>query len=267
MNRTLIHPDLSAYPAELAPLLEGATLYDSSCSPEARVIYIDKDGGYYLKSAPLGTLGREAEMTRFFHQKKLAAEVLFYRSEGGAGESAKDFLLTRRVSGEDCTHSDYLAHPKRLCDLWAEILRTLHETSPEGCPVENHTAHYLQTAEEGYRIGRYDASLFPDNWGYASPEEAIEVVRRDGHLLRADTLLHGDYCLPNVMLDDWRFSGFIDLGNGGMGDRHVDLFWGAWTLFFNLKTDVYRDRFFDAYGRDKIEPDLLRVVAAAEVFG
>ena len=261
MKRTRITPDLSRFPADLRPLLDGAPLYDSSCSPEARVIYIEKDGGYYLKSAPSGSLKREAELTRFFHEKGLATEVLGYLSE------ERDWMLTRRVLGEDCTHADYLADPRRLCDTTATLLRALHETPICGCPVPDHTARYLASAEEGYRIGRYDASLFPDNWGYASAEEAIEVVRRDGHLLATDTLLHGDYCLPNIMLDNWRFSGFIDLGNGGVGDRHVDLFWGAWSLFFNLKTDAYRDRFLDAYGRDKIEPELLRVVAAAEVFG
>ena len=101
----------------------------------------------------------------------------------------------------------------------------------------------------------------------ASADEAWAVVEQHRHLFKNDTLLHGDYCLPNVMLDDWRFSGFIDLGNGGVGDRHVDLFWGAWTLNFNLHTDRYRDRFFDAYVRDKIDLDLLRIVAAAEAFG
>ena len=69
------------------------------------------------------------------------------------------------------------------------------------------------------------------------------------------------------MLDNWRFSGFIDLGNGGVGDRHVDLFWGAWTLNFNLGTDQYRERFFDAYGKDRVDKDILKIIAAAEVFG
>jgi kanamycin kinase len=69
------------------------------------------------------------------------------------------------------------------------------------------------------------------------------------------------------MLDDWSFSGFIDLGNSGASDRHIDLFWGAWSLWFNLKTDKYTDRFFDAYGRERMDKHLLRTVAAAEVFG
>ena len=69
------------------------------------------------------------------------------------------------------------------------------------------------------------------------------------------------------MLENWRFSGFIDLDGAGIGDRHIDLFWGRWSLGFNLGTYEYSDRFFDAYGRDKINEDTLRVVAAAEVFG
>lgn len=261
MKRTLITPDLSNVPEQFHAMLSRGNIYDSSCSPEARVLFIDRDGGYYLKSAPAGSLRAEADMTAFFHQKGLAAEVLSYMSQ------ERDWLLTSRVAGEDCTWRPYLGDPKRLCDTTAVLLRQLHELDPSGCPVPDHTKRYHETALRNYREGTYDKSQFPDSWGYASAEEAWAVVEAEGHRLRSDTLLHGDYCLPNVMLDDWRFSGFIDLGNGGVGDRHVDLFWGAWTLYFNLKTDAYRDRFFDAYGRDRIDPDMLRVVAAFEVFG
>jgi kanamycin kinase len=34
-----------------------------------------------------------------------------------------------------------------------------------------------------------------------------------------------------------------------------------------LKTNAYKERFFDAYGREKIEEERLLAVAAAEVFG
>ena len=69
------------------------------------------------------------------------------------------------------------------------------------------------------------------------------------------------------MLDGFKFSGFIDVGSGGVGDRHIDLFWGAWTLNFNLKTDMYRDRFFDAYGRDLVDKEKIRLVSVIESFG
>ena len=261
MKRTRIFPDLDAFPQGLHTLLASSPIYDSSCSPEARVYFIDRDGGYYLKRAPKGSLQREAEMTRYFHAKGLAANVLWYESD------KLDWLLTERVVGEDCTHRIYLDDPKRLCDTTATLLRALHETDFEGCPIPDHTARYLHTVRENYQEGMFDPSLATDDCRFQTAEEAWNIVARYGHLLECNTLLHGDYCLPNIMLDEWRHSGFIDLGNGGVGDRHVDLFWGAWTLLFNLGTDRYRDRFYDAYGRDRIDLDRIAVVAAAECFG
>ena len=261
MKRTPISLDLHTLPEDFRAFAEGAAAFDSSCSREARVIYLDKEGGAYLKSAPKGALAREAKMTRFFHEKGLAAEVLAYYSED------RDWLLTRRVPGEDCIHADYLAEPKRLCDTTATLLRQLHETDFSGCPVPDHTARYLATAERNYQAGLFDEHLFTPEWSFSSREEAWQHLQAHKHLLKTDTLLHGDYCLPNVMLDNWKFSGFIDLDHGGVGDRHVDVFWGAWTLYFNFGTDAYRERFLDAYGRDVLQPELLRVIAAAECFG
>jgi kanamycin kinase len=253
--------DQIAYPNELRPFLSRAKLYDSSCSDAARVVFIDKNGGYFLKSAPKGSLERETALTRYFHGKALAAKVIEYISD------ERDWLLTARILGDDCTTSKYLKQPERLCDTLAERLALLHSENFADCPILDHTARYLTKAAINKRSGIFDKILFPDNWGCASAEEAWSVVETRGHLLQTDTLLHGDYCLPNIILDDWRFSGFIDLDSGGVGDRHVDIFWAVWTLFFNLRTDKYRERFIDAYGRDKVDEDMLRVVAAAEVFG
>lgn len=262
MKKTLLTTLPNDIPERLLPLLRGAPVWDSSCSPEARVLYIEREGGLYLKSAAAGTLSREAEMTRFFHLRGMGTEVLDYFCECG-----KDWFLTAAVRGEDLTHAFYTSNPERLCDTLAERLRLLHACPTDGCPVLDHTAEYLARAEENYRTGNYDSSHFPDSFGYASAEKAWSVLEKNGHLLEKNTLLHGDYCLPNVMYNGWDFSAFIDVGNGGIGDRHVDLFWGAWTLSFNLHTDAYRDRFFDAYGRDRVDEEKLRIVAAAEVFG
>lgn len=264
MKRTLIAAPLTPLPQEISPLLAGAVLYDSSSSPEARVYFVDKDDGFYLKIAAKGTLAREAQMTRYFHQKGFGAEVLFYGTEQN-----HDFFLTRAAHGEDLTHAIYLSEPQRLCDVFATTLRALHETPCAACPVPQRMMDYTALVEANYREGRFDPSIFPENSGFWFPtaDEAYATFVMGKAAFRCDVLLHGDYCLPNVIFDGWRFSSFIDLGNGGVGDRHVDLFWGAWTLCYNLKTDAYRDRFFDAYGRDLVDSDLLRTVAAAECFG
>lgn len=259
MQRTPIVLEPDRIPAVFHSLLAGANVFDSSCSAAARVCYIEKEGGYFLKSAGAGALAEEAAMTRAFHSLGLAAEVVSYHS------AEQDWLLTRRLYGEDCLHRQYLDDPKRLSALLGQLLRQLHETAlPPASP--NRTAAYISAAREHFRTGQYDGSAFPDNWGYRSAKEAIAAVERTAPMLKADTLIHGDFCLPNVMLHNWRFSGLIDLGAAGAGDRHMDLHWGIWSLGFNLKTNAYRDRFLDAYGRDKVDPEILGSIGAFEVF-
>lgn len=100
-----------------------------------------------------------------------------------------------------------------------------------------------------------------------SAKEVYEIAKRGHELLSCDTLIHGDYCLPNIMLKDWEFSAFIDVGNGGIADRHIDIYWAIWTLEFNLKTDRYASRFIDAYGRDMVDIEKLKLISAIEAFG
>ena len=249
MKRILLNKLPPFFPERLLSFIGDAKVYDSSCSPEARVYYIEKGSGYYLKRNAVGALASEAKMTEFFHTKGLSPAVAEYFTED------YDWMITERAMGEDCTHADYLSDPTRLCDTIAERLRALHETDFTGCPVMNRTRDYIGNPDL-LKVKRY-----------RSAEEAYAVFSEGKSALICDTLLHGDYCLPNILLDGWRFSAFIDVGMGGVGERHIDLFWGAWTLLFNLKTDRYRERFFDAYGRDKVDTDIIRVIAAAEVFG
>jgi len=262
MKQTSITPDLNAIPEQFRNLIENSAVYDSSCSPEAQVLYIDRDGGYYLKSASKGTLQTEAKLTEYFHIRGLAAEVAAYSTEND-----RDWLLTTAVPGTDCTHADILSQPARLCDILAETLRSLHELSYADCPVQNRLETYFATAEQNYHAGLFDASYCPAEYRFSTPQEAWIAVSQGKRLLKNDSLIHGDYCLPNIIFKNWNLSGFIDLGNGGVGDRHIDLFWGAWTLKRNLGTEAYRERFFDAYGRDRINFDALRIVSAAETFG
>lgn len=217
MKRTLILPGSVAFPLELQEWVERYPIYDSSCSPNARVFLIDHGEGLVLKKAAPGALKRESQMTAYFHNKGLGAQVLRYQT----GDA--DWLLTTRVPGNDCLDRRYLEKPDRLCEVLAGALRMLHSLPCADCPVK----------EPGISDG---------------------------------VLIHGDYCLPNVMLDDWRLSGFVDVGDARVGDRHVDLYWGMWSLAYNLHTDRYGDRFLDAYGRGDVDPEMLQKIARQEEF-
>ena len=100
MKRTLLKEIPSFLPESFLPYISGGVLYDSSCSPEARVIFSDKDCGYFIKTAPLGALKNEALMQNYFYKKGLSSRVAEYVSDHTEN---KDFMVTERVCGEDCT--------------------------------------------------------------------------------------------------------------------------------------------------------------------
>ncbi len=63
-----------------------------------------------------------------------------------------------------------------------------------------------------------------------------------------NTLIHGDFCLPNILADDDVISGFIDLGDSGIGDPWRDYAWCIWSLEYNLKSDAYTGLLLEKLG-------------------
>lgn len=186
-----------------------------------------KLGGMYLKIAPEGTLQRTAEAQAYFCKKKLSSQVLAYERTDG-----RDWLLTEAVAGSYACSEAHMAQPGRLAAVLGETVRMLHETNAADCPLSGSNELML----------------------HAYAAEAGHAFRGDISPLREDVLLHGDMCLPNIFFSDFRFTGFIDLGDAGPGDRHFDLYWAMWSLGYNLKTDRYNNIFMDAYGRDAFDP-------------
>ena len=141
--------------------------------------------------------------------------------------AGKDYLVTLPATGQDATH--FLAEPEKLCMALAEGMKYLHSLPTKDLPL--------------------------------SPQ--MDFYNKDKDL-NCDTFIHGDFCLPNIMLEDYSFKTFIDLGLAGKGDRHIDVFWCLWSLWFNLKTDKYTDYFLDLYGREKVDIGKIRMMAKKE---
>ena len=63
-----------------------------------------------------------------------------------------------------------------------------------------------------------------------------------------NTFIHGDLCLPNIIIKDNKISGFIDLANGGIGEKWQDYAWSIWSLEYNLGTNEYTKKYLDLIG-------------------
>ena len=257
MKCTRITLDPGLFSVDVAVFSDGADIYGGSCSEEAHVYFIDRGQGFFLKEVAADFLKPEYLMHDYFHSIGLTSSALLYQTVGD-----RDFLITERVPGEDCTH--YTDNPDQLCDIIAVNLRMLHDQPISGSPIQDRVTVYVRSVLNGYAGGKFEHDLFEGLWEFSSDQAAWEAAKEGIGSLEQNVLIHGDYCLPNIILNDWKLSGFIDLINGGVGDRHIDVLWGIWTLKYNLGTGQYTDRFIDAYGRNMVDKDKHRCIVAME---
>ena len=228
----------SALPGEIYRLIAGSPAQIDDIGRSCAKVLMSEE--MCLKIAPQGSLRRAAVMQEYFHKKGLSAPLVKYVQSNG-----QDFLLMRRVSGSYACDSRLMSDPVNLARRIGEAVRMLHETDASDCPLK-----------DANRIA-YDAMC-----AELSGVEALNCPMPERfRILKNDALIHGDCCLPNIFFEGDRFCGFVDLGESGLGDRHFDLYWAAWSLGYNLGTDQYRDDFLDAYGRDAIDIERAKLCA------
>jgi kanamycin kinase len=136
------------------------------------------------------------------------------------------------------------------------------------CPVRNATgAAAVQALKNGLSEPFPERDSHLEYVKIPNPAEAYRILKRRESALVNDTLIHGDYCLPNIIFkNNFKFGGFVDLGGAGLGDIHYDIYWGCFTLRHNLHTDKYKRRFLDAYGRRDIYNERLTLCGIISAF-
>lgn len=243
-------------PKEISLFVENHKYVDVSCRSNSKTYHFDND--MFLKIDNANELKKEYQMATIFHKLGIGPKVIKYVSK------EKDYLLTEEVKGYDLRLMTN--EPERLCIVLAESLKKLHSMNTTNIPVSSRYERYIKSINGTIDGGYYDTSFLLNNKSM-SKEEAWNKMQKGKHLLKCDTFIHGDACLPNIMADTNNNALFIDTGLSGLGDRHIDIYWALWSLEYNLKTDKYNNLFKDTYGRDKIDEEMIDIIEAFEVFG
>lgn len=160
------------------------------------------------------------------------------------------WLLTRALVGSDATDPVWATAHEPLVRILAAGLRAFHEAPVEVCPFDFRLERALTHARIRLEEGRIEPSEFHPEFSHLSAEEAI--VRLEGTRPASEHLVvcHGDYCLPNVLIESDSATGFVDLGELGVADRWWDLAVATWSVTWNLGPG-YEDFFLREYGVER----------------
>jgi kanamycin kinase/aminoglycoside 3'-phosphotransferase-2 len=150
----------------------------------------------------------------------------------------------------DAVESGDEAHKHALVADYARTLRRIHAWTPNLPKHSNWTSDTLTRALEALASG-YE----PDGFVRYGPLAALPPGERPSAMmqwsegLRTELVFgHGDYCLPNVLLEDGVVTGVIDWSRGGYQDRRFDLATACLTIRHNLRDEAFVTTFLEAYG-------------------
>jgi len=201
----------------------------------------------FLKLHPTGSrIPDEAVRLRWAEEFLPVPQLIEYGSDGDY-----DWLLTDGLPGVDATR--VTGDPVALVTALGEGMRAFHEAVPvRECPFDFTIPVALDHVRRRLAAGLIDpaADFHPEHAGLTA-EAAVERLVTTAPTVEDEVVCHGDFCLPNVMLEDGfggsKVTGYLDLGLLGVSDRWADLAACARSCDFNLGPG-YAELLFETYG-------------------
>ena len=185
------------------------TYYDDAKSYVLKIQKEDKTEGTHIERKMLPWLYGKAPVPKVWFEA-LIDGYSYILMDVARGTMAND---TKWLSkGEDFMI-------KRL----AEGLQLLWRVDTTSCPVKITLDDRLRIARYRVTSGLVNTSVWVEYNKFANPEALLQ------HLLVARpkeedyVIVQGDYCLPNIFLDEQGISGFIDFGRAGIAERYQDI--------------------------------------------
>lgn len=114
-----------------------------------------------------------------------------------------------------------------VAETLAAFLRKLHELPLADCPFDSSVAAWLPIVRDLVARGRVDTADFDDEHADWSASRVLAKVEELAHHAAGQVVVHGDFSLGNVILDDGgAVVGCVDVGRLGVGDPYQDIFIG-----------------------------------------
>lgn len=177
-----------------------------------------------------------------------------------------DWLVTREIAGRTAADAWPPDQRGRVVDALADVTRALHALPLVECPFDRSLAAAALEARAAVASGSIDvADLDEERLGWTPDALLAELNERLPDMLAREVLVvtHGDWCLPNVVLDPDTVTivGLLDTGRAGRADRYTDLALMDRSLRSDTRNPQYGSDFADRYlarcGHDAVDYDKL----------
>jgi len=163
-------------------------------------------------------LEREVEVLNWLRSKQISVpQTIFFQRQG-----CQTFFLMSAMPGVSLAVAADTLGPAECMRIGASLLRQLHTTDISNCPFDRRLEVTLRLAKQHLEAGTVDEEDFDADHSDKSGRALFEEIESD--IPEEDLVLtHGDYCFPNILVNEGKVSGIIDLGRCGVADRYQDI--------------------------------------------
>ncbi len=188
------------------------------------------------------TLEQEVSRLHWLEQKLNVPRVVAFASDGTC-----DFLLLTVVPGKDATEDLPGLSLHDRVGLVATGLWQIHRIDIADCPFDRTLDAELCLARTRVEQGLVSEEDLEDHQKGRSIKAILNDLEERRPSSETAVFTHGDYSLPNIMIDRGRVSGFLDWRDGGIGDPYRDLPIVAKSIVRNWGEE-WVDLFYKCYG-------------------
>ena len=207
----------------------------------------------YLKIDPRSSkfsLWQEKLRLDWLKNKLPVPEVLLF-----AEDENNEYLLLSEISGVSAIDDSLKNDIPHVIEQLVNGLKMIHNLPIEKCPFDTQLDDKIEVARERMLKGLVEEEDFDDERQGRTAEDVFEELIATEPPDEDLVFTHGDYCVPNVILENGKLSGFVDWAEAGIADRFQDIALLSRSVRHNFGKE-YEESVFEIYG---IEPDWKKI--------
>src|SRR5579859_4086519 len=171
-----------------------------------------------------------------------------------SADEKRSFLLLSEIRGLESCDMSFERDVPTIVRLLAEGLRLIHSVEIASCPFDRRLDHAIALAKRRVEAGLIDEADFDELRREMRANELFETLIKSRPAVEDVVFTHGDYCLPNILIEpsSARIAGFIDWGRAGIADRYQDLALATRSVTFNFGPG-WEPLLWEAYGLQTVD--------------
>ena len=140
-----------------------------------------------------------------------------------------------------------------------KILKDFHNIDIKDCPFIQNSIEELYNKT----INNIDIILpqIKEDYPDMSKEDIILFLKEN--IPQDKVLVHGDYSLPNILIDEQNTISLIDLGEVSISSKYFDFFYLKKSLIRNKKIEEL-DSILNGYGIDKLDENYMKWISIVD---